>query len=255
MTMNDSPIRLLALAAIALLVGPVIGIVVDRAAGRVRFRPEHRCVNCQAPQGRVSLAPIRHWFQRCQTCSRNKGLRYPALDLALTIVFVALGLRFAHVAVLGTYLGLAAVLVALSIIDIETHLLPNNVVWPSITAGLFLVLVVSGELGDERAIYSALLGAALLGGGLGLLHLAYEPGMGRGDVKLALLLGLFVGWAATDLFETVRLILYVVLLAFGGAGLVGLGYNLVHRRRGEIPFGPALASAALAIVLVAPAFS
>lgn len=244
--------RVLLLTAVALIAGPVIGIVVDRAVGRVRFEPEHRCVHCQHGQGMVSLVPVVGWFQRCAQCSRNKGVRYPLVDLLLVAAFVALGLRFSDPAVLGSYLGLAAVLVALSIIDFETHLLPNNVVWPSIFAGSFVILVVSGELGYEPGIYSALLGAALLGGTLGLLHLLYEPGMGRGDVKLALLLGLFVGWVEPDLLGTVQLILYVMLLAFGGAGLVGLLYNTIRRRRGEIPFGPALASAALVVVLVAP---
>ncbi len=244
--------RLLALIAVALILGPFLGIVVDRAAGRLRVQFEHRCVSCQAGQGTSSMIPVLTWFRSCGRCGRHKGVRYPAVDLMLVASFVLLGRRFDDPRVLMPYLLLSAVLVTLSVIDAETHLLPNNVVWPSILAGLFLVLVVSGELGYEQGIYSALFGAGLLGGTLGLLHVAYEPGMGRGDVKLALLLGLFVGWIEPGLIGTVQRILYVMLLAFGGAGVVGLAYNMIRRRKGEIPFGPALAVATMLVVLVSP---
>ncbi len=244
--------RLLALIVIALVVGPLLGIVVDRAAGRLRVLPEHRCVSCHEGQGRRSLVPVVNWFQRCQHCERHKGMRYAAVDVLLAGSFGLLGWRFDDLRILVPYLMLSAVLVALSVIDFETHLLPNNVVWPSILTGLFLVLVVSGELGYEQGIYSALFGAGLLGGTLGLLHVVYEPGMGRGDVKLALLLGLFVGWIEPGLIGTVQRILYVMLVAFGSAGLVGLAYNAIRRRRGEIPFGPALAGATMLVVLVSP---
>ncbi len=244
--------RLVALAAVALLAGPFLGIVVDRAAGRLRVQLEHRCVRCEAGQGTASLVPVLNWFQRCSSCQRHKGVRYAAVDLLLVATFLALGVRFTTAWLLLPYLLFAAVLVALSVIDVETHLLPNNIVWPSILSGLFLVLVVSGELGYEQGIYSALLGAALFGGTLGVLHVIYEPGMGRGDVKLAMLLGLFVGWIEPEPFATVRLVLYTMLLAFGGAGLLGLAYNTIRRRRGEIPFGPALAAATMVVVLAAP---
>ena len=80
-----------------------------------------------------------------------------------------------------------------------------------------------------------------------------ERGMGRGDVKLALLLGLFVGWLQPDALVAVRLVFYAIILALLGGGIVGLAYNLIRRRgRTEIPFGPALASAALVIILVSP---
>ncbi len=176
------------------------------------------------------------------------------VDAALVVVFVALGIRFGFSPMLAPYLLLGTVLVILSVIDVETHLLPNIIVWPSIFAGLFLILIMSGELDYIDGINSALLGAAIFGGFIGAAHVVYEQGMGRGDVKLSVLLGLFVGWIQPSLVDATRLVLYSILLALLGGGILGLVYNVVRRKgRAEIPFGPALAVASLVIVLISPA--
>lgn len=249
----------LALATVGLILGPLLGIAVDRTVERLEPRPEHRCVNCQNPLGSASLVPVVSWLQRCGACHRHKGLRYPAVDIATALLYGLLTWRFVGADgvggltvdwKLGPYLAVGALLVVLSAIDFETHLLPNILVWPSIGIGLFAVLVLSGELDGGDGIATALLGGAVFGGFIGLTHLAYERGMGRGDVKLALLLGLFIGWLQTDPVQTARLVLYAIFVAFLGGGLAGLAYNAVRRRgRAEIPFGPALVVAALVVIL------
>jgi leader peptidase (prepilin peptidase)/N-methyltransferase len=241
-----------ALLLAGLAVGPLLGIVVDRAADRLPPAAEHRCVHCEAGQGHRSLLPVAGWFRPCPRCRRLKGRRYPLVDAATATVFAMLAARFGASWVLAPYLGLAAVLVVLSAIDLETHLLPNIIVWPAILTGLFAILVFSGELDQAGNLYAALAGGLAFGGFLGAAHLAYEPGMGRGDVKLGLLLGLFVGWLTSDLLLAVRLVLVAILLALAGGGVAGLAWNRIRRRgRAEIPFGPALATAALAVILVA----
>jgi leader peptidase (prepilin peptidase)/N-methyltransferase len=230
--------------------GPALGVVVDRAVDRLGVAAEQRCVHCQAGQGHRSLVPVAGWLQTCHRCGRHKGWRYPLVDLAVAVTFALLAARFGTSWMLGPYLGLGAVLVVLSAIDLETHLLPNVIVWPAILSALFVILVMSGELDYPEGVNAALLGGAAFGGFIGAAHLAYEPGMGRGDVKLGLLLGLFVGWAEPDLLDVIRLVLYAILLALAGGGVVGLAWNLARRRgRAEIPFGPALASASLAVII------
>lgn len=249
------------LFVVGLVVGPFLGIAVDRVVERVPLAPEHRCVHCEGAQGSSSLVPIVGWFATCSHCGRHKGLRYPAVDITTAAVFALLGLRFltddgSFDWRLWPYLAVGAVLVVLSAVDVETHLLPNIVVWPSIAVGLFTVLVLSGEFGDADAITSALVGGAVFGGFIGLTHVVHEAGMGRGDVKLALFLGIFVGWLQTDPLTTMRLVFYAILIALLGGGLIGLAYNLIRRRgRAEIPFGPALAAGALAIILVSPSIA
>ena len=240
------------LLGLGLLIGPGLGVLVDRAAERLRLAPEQRCTHCQTGLGPGSLLPGR-WRQGCPRCHRPKGLRYLATDLTTAVVFAVLALRFGPDWRLLPHLGLAAVLVVLSVIDIETHRLPNVIMWPSIWSALFLVLVLSGELESGVGIGPALLGGATFGGFIGAAHLVHERGMGRGDVKLSLLLGLFVGWLHPDPLTAVRLVLYTIVLALAGGALVGFGINLVRRRRGEeFPFGPALASAALAVIVLSP---
>lgn len=246
----------LSLAILGIVVGPVLGVVVDRAVERERIRPEHRCVNCRLGQGRRSLVPVLHWRLRCSGCSLGKGLRYVMIDVVTATVFAAFGLRFGVGWQLLPYLGLAAIVIVLATIDVETHLLPNVVMWPGIWTGLFAIFVLSGELDYPEGIGAALVGGAVFGGFIGLAHVVHEQGMGRGDVKLALLLGLFVGWLQPDLLVATRLVLYTIFLALLGGGLVGLVYNRVRSRgRSEIPFGPALALAALVIIVISPALT
>ncbi|MEL7155565.1 MAG: A24 family peptidase [Actinomycetota bacterium] len=237
---------------LGLLLGPLLGVIVDRAAERTTLRPEHRCPHCAHGWGWRSLLPTVDWRGRCRRCDRGKGLRYPLVDLGTAAVFAGLGWRFGLDWRLAPYLALAAVLVVLSAIDVETHLLPNVIVWPSIGAGLFTVLVLSGELGYHEGVFPALVGASVFGLFTGTTHLLHEPAMGFGDVKLSLLLGLFVGWLHPGLLTATRLVLFALFLAMLGGGLIGLVINLVRRRREEIPFGPALAAASFVVIVASP---
>lgn len=94
-----------------------------------------------------------------------------------------------------TYAGFAVVGAVLIVIDLRSHRLPNRIVLPSIVAAIVLLLAAS-VLGDQwPSLGRALLSAALLGGFYLLLRLMQPGGMGGGDVKLAVLVGLLLGWA------------------------------------------------------------
>jgi leader peptidase (prepilin peptidase)/N-methyltransferase len=233
-----------------LVLGPWLGVLVDRVVPRARLAAEHRCTGCQAGQGARSLLPVIGWYRACPRCGRSPWWRYPLVDLATAGLFAVVALRFGAGWQLAPYLALAAVLVVLSAIDLETHLLPDRLTWPANLSALFVVLVLSGERGDSAGLQAALVGAAVFTGFIGVTHLVHEQGMGRGDVKLSVMLGLFTGWVAPDAVTALRLVLYALFLAFLGGGLVGLVYNLARRRgRAEIPFGPALAAGALVVIL------
>lgn len=245
---------ILAAAVAGLIVGPLLGVGVDRIVERLGWAAEHRCTHCRAGLGVASLRPVVSWTARCPSCRRQAGIRYPLIDLATAAAFAAVAARFGSGWQLAPYLALAAVLVLLSAIDLETHLLPNVVVWPSILVGLFAVFVLSGELAGGDGIDTALIGAAVYGGFVGLAHLVYEPGMGRGDVKLAVLLGLFIGWAAPTRIDAVQYVLWSFVLGLLGVAVLGTGFNALRRRslRTEVPAGPGLAAAALAVVVASP---
>jgi Flp pilus assembly protein protease CpaA len=136
-----------------------------------------------------------------------------------------------------------AVLVVLSVIDVETRRLPNNIVLP--TAALVLV---------ARLLTAPEDWATWLGAGLGafacffLLALVYPGGMGMGDVKLALLLGFALGSAVVPA-------LMVGMLAAGLAGVVLLARDGRQARRRTVPFGPFMAFGAIAVVLLQAPFA
>ena len=147
---------------------------------------------------------------------------------------------------LPAYLVLAAALVLLSVIDLDHHLLPNRVVFPTTAAVLAL-------LGGAAAIDSAgdpLLTALACGAGSFLvffvLHLISPRGMGFGDVKLSFVLGLSLGWIGVG--ETILgLFLGFVYGAVVGVALLASG---ARGRKDAVPFGPFLAAGTMTAVFV-----
>ena len=164
-------------AVLGVAIGPLLGIAADRAVDRVRPELELRCTSCQHGMGRRSLVPLLHLFQRCDQCGSSIGSRYVAVDVLTVVVFAALGLRFGFSMKLFPYLVLGATLVVLSVVDAETHLLPNVIVWPSIWLAIPLTLLLSQVMDDSRFV-PALVGGLVFGGFIGASHVAYSAGMG-----------------------------------------------------------------------------
>lgn len=239
-------------AVVGLGIGPALGVVVDRAVGRERLRPSHRCTSCRGELGWRSLVPIRSWFDRCPSCRRHPGWRYPATDVATAATLAVVAARFGWGWPAAAYAALAAVLVVLSVIDLETHLLPNVITYPALLATVAVVVVGGGLAGHADRIPGALVGGISAFGLLFALHVIRPDGMGMGDVKLAPTLGVALGWLHGDPLLAVTLVLYALLVASLGGGLVGLAVNAVRRRRDEIPFGPALAMGTLLVIAVSP---
>ena len=199
------------LAVLAGLLGLAVGHLVNRAAGRFPWTPG---------AGRAGVL----------------ALRPPAVELGTALLFVLAVLRFGLSWELPAFLFLAAAGVLLAVIDLQHHLLPNRVVVPSIGIGAVLLLIAA--LGEQH--WDDLLRAGIAAGVLFavflVLALISPRGLGMGDVKLAGLVGLYLGWlgwnavflgaAAGFVFQA---LLALVLLAGRRIG-----------RRGELPFGPAM---------------
>lgn len=244
---------ILGLFVLGLLIGPLLGVVVDRAVERERLVPQHRCQECGADLGSASLVPVASWFVACREDRAHKRWRYIAVDILTAISFAIAGQRFGVSFELMPYLLLFAALIVMSVIDFETHLLLNVLTFPTLLVGLVLVLVLSGSNGETDRIWPALTGAGVFLGILGAAFLAYPPGLGLGDVKLAPTLGLFLGWMTTEVAVALKLVFYAILLSFLVAGVLGLVINLIRRdRRAEIPLGPFLAGSVIVLVAVAP---
>jgi leader peptidase (prepilin peptidase) / N-methyltransferase len=169
----------------------------------------------------------------------------------LTIICFALGgATFEEIVVLVPYLVFFAAVVALSVIDIQTLRLPDRLVFPTFFAGAILLPIASIATDRERALLYAAIGSVFYFGFLFVAHMAYPPGMGFGDVKLSLVLGLFLGWLAGNWTETLAIVLYAMLGGFVLGSIVGVGVLVSRGRSAGYPFGPFLALGAVAVALV-----
>jgi len=184
--------------------------------------------------------PLTGWSRR-----DLRPLRAALLAGVTVALFVGLAVRYHDSWVLPAFLAIAAGLVALSVIDLEHFLLPNRIVYPLAIATI--VLLALAAAGDDAwtAFGRALLGGVVAMVALGLLHLVSPRSMGFGDVKLAFVLGLVLGWLGWS-----ELVLGLFCGFLAGA-VVGLALIVLrHRgRKDHLPFGPFLAFGTLIVLL------
>jgi leader peptidase (prepilin peptidase)/N-methyltransferase len=248
-----NPLLLGLAGVLGLVIGSFLNVVIHRVPrDESLVRPGSRCPSCEAPLRARHLVPVLSWLVlrgRCASCSARISARYPLVELTTAALFVAVAARFGATAALPAYLYLAAVGVALAMIDIDVQRLPNVIVLPSYLVGgvLFVPAVIAD--GSWGTAARALMGAAALFAAYYVLALVHPAGMGLGDVKLAGLLGLYLGWlgwAAVLVGTSAALLLGLVFgLALMVAGRAG--------RKSAIPFGPfMLGGAFLALFIAAP---
>lgn len=176
----------------------------------------------------------------------DRAIGSPWAELIGGVTAGGVALRFGWSAQLPAWSWFVAVVLLLAFVDLRTRLLPNRVLLPS-TAGGVLLLAGAAALDDGWPE----LGRAVLGGGaafgvLLVLALVAPSGMGMGDVKLAGLLGLYLGWLGWPVLVA------GLFLGFVVQAVVGLALIAVRRagRTTELPFGPALVAGALAAALL-----
>jgi leader peptidase (prepilin peptidase)/N-methyltransferase len=233
---------------LGLLVGSFLNVVVWRLPrGESVVHPASHCPGCNRPIRPLDNVPVLSWLWlrgRCRDCRTPISARYPAVELLTALVWLAFALKFGYDAQLPAYLYLGAVGVALALIDLDTKRLPNVLVLPSYPVGIGLLAIAAGVNGTWDDFVRALLGMVALYGFYFVLVLAVPKGMGFGDVKLAGVLGLYLGWLGWG--EVIA----GGFLGFLVGGVVGIGLMLVRRagRKSQIPFGPFMLLGALLAV-------
>ena len=234
------------IAAISGVYGLVIGSFLNVVIWRVPRKesivtPASHCPSCDDPISPRDNIPLFSWAVlrgRCRNCHERISFRYPFIELLTAGLFVAVGIRFSHSWALPAYLVLTAGLIALSVIDLETFLLPNRIVYPLGIIGGALLLFAALVSGEWHAFLRALEGGAVAFAFFFLVHFVYPRGMGFGDVRLSFVLGMFLGWLGWW---------YVAGGLFAGfvyGAVIGVGVMAVEGPRGrkrQIPFGPFLA--------------
>jgi len=176
------------------------------------------------------------------------AVRRPLVEVATAVLFVLVVAGWGFSWQVPAFLLLAAAGVLLTLVDLRHRLLPDRVVVPTLAGGAALLVVAALAGGTWPALVRAVLGAAAFFTAFLVLALLSPSGLGMGDVKLAAVLGLFLGWLGWGA------VLVGAVAGFVVQAVLSLGLLALRRvrRDSELPFGPAmLLGAALAIALTA----
>jgi leader peptidase (prepilin peptidase) / N-methyltransferase len=236
---------------LGLVIGSFLNVVVYRVpAGISVVSPPSACPKCGRPIRGFDNVPVISWLflrGRCRDCRESISARYPAVELGTGLLFVVVAVRFVGVAapdgsvslafeipLLIAFLYLAAVSVVLALIDIDVHRLPNAIVLPSYGVAAVLLATAGILSSDHAAMIRAAIGAVALFALYFLLALVYPGGMGFGDVKLAGLLGLYLGWLGWGDLVVGAFAAFLL----GGLFSIGLMIFRGAKRKSAIPFGP-----------------
>jgi leader peptidase (prepilin peptidase) / N-methyltransferase len=229
---------MIGVAVIAFLAGLAVGSFATAVAHRVPRGmsvafARSECPACGAQIGVRDNVPVLSWLLlrgRARCCGVGISVRYPLTELAVGALYVATVLVYRHDAA-EALIGLifVAVLAVVTLTDLEQRIIPNKV----LIAGALLCLAIALPT-DPAGVPERLIAAVAAGGLFFLVALAYPAGMGLGDVKLAAMMGLFLGRAVAP----------AILAALLAGSLVGLALIARHgsgARKMAIPFGPFLA--------------
>ncbi len=213
------------------------------------MQPPSHCPRCNAPvkpwqnMPLISYALLRG---KCATCKAPISVRYPLVELATGLATAAIGWSFGWSAVTVALIAFMWITLALTMIDFDTQLLPDSLVFPLIWLGLLVNLfgvivpiqeAVVGAMAGYLSLWSVYWAFKLITG---------KEGMGYGDFKLLAALGAWFGWQALPLI--------VLLSALVGA-VVGITLMVILGRDKNIPipFGPYLCGAGWVYVYWGPA--
>ncbi len=212
-------------------------------------RPRSRCPHCGHAIRWTENIPLLSFAVlggKCSACKAPIGLRYPAVEAATALLFAWCAWRWGWTPKALAWAGFSAALVALTLIDWDTTLLPDDITLPLLWTGL----IASALRWTEVPLVHALWGAVAGYMSLWTIYQAFKlltgkEGMGYGDFKLFAALGAWFGWAA---------LVPMILMASVIGAIIGIGMKLSSHLRegGYVPFGPFLALAGLTAMVFGP---
>jgi len=217
---------------------------VDAAPPITLSKPRSRCPSCGHAIAWHENIPVASWLWlrgRCSACKARISARYPLIEIATAVLFALVGWRFGAQPVVLLWCGFCAVLVALSGIDWDTTLLPDNMTLPLLWAGLVASLL-GWTIPLPESLWGAVVGYLSLWSVYWLFKLTTgKEGMGFGDFKLLAALGAWLGW---------KMVLPIILAASVIGAVVGIAMKMsAALREGRyVPFGPFLAGAGLVVM-------
>jgi leader peptidase (prepilin peptidase) / N-methyltransferase len=221
------------LGAFGAAIGSFVNVLAYRLPRRESLvKPRSRCPQCGTQIAAYDNVPVVSWLLlhgRCRHCRAAISVRYPIVEALTALLFVVVGLEVGLEADLLPALALTITLVAAAETDLEHRIIPNRLMAVSGVAAIALWAIADPSRLPENLIAGAAAGGLML-----LVAIAYPAGMGMGDVKLAGVMGLFLGASVAP----------ALFCGFAAGALVGIGLVAVRgpsARKQGVPFGPFLA--------------
>lgn len=234
-----------------LLVGSFLNVCIYRLAKNESVvYPNSHCPKCWTRLSFWDLFPVASYVAlggKCRYCARPYSARYAFVELLTAYVFFAAYLICGFNLKLAVFLYLFSVFIVITFIDFDWQIIPDQITLNGMAAGLFLSYICwlrpdAASLSFYTPLNDAIWGVLSGGGILYSISVLSGGGMGGGDVKLAALIGAFLGWKTTLL----GLLLACFIGSFFGVSMIILGYK---KRKDCVAFGPYIALGT-AIVMV-----
>jgi leader peptidase (prepilin peptidase)/N-methyltransferase len=224
-----------------LLFGSFANVVIHRIPrGESIVLPRSACPSCGQCIAARDNIPVISWLLlggRCRGCGDRIGPRYPVVELTAAALFVIVGAAEGLSWVLPAQLFFVWALLALSVIDIDTHRLPNALLYPCMGVSAVLLVAAGAIEGDVRSLVESLVGGVLAFLVMFVVWFVARGGLGYGDVRLSGYIGLNLGFLTLG---HVPVALFVGFLAGAIAGIV-LMVVAGRGRKHKVAFGPSLA--------------
>jgi leader peptidase (prepilin peptidase) / N-methyltransferase len=222
---------------LGLLIGSFLNVCIYRIPRKESIAwPGSHCPGCGYVLKWYDLLPILSYLflrGKCRQCRSNIALRYPLVELITGLLFLAAYSNYGLGWILLSKCVFICLMLVIGLTDLEHYIIPNIIVFPGIVVGL-LIAILPGPLTLTNALASGI-GAGLF---FFIIWFFYPKGMGEGDVKLALMLGTFLGWPNIAL----AIFLSSLLGSVGGVITVAIKHG---DRKTPIPFGLYLALGSL----------
>jgi leader peptidase (prepilin peptidase)/N-methyltransferase len=239
-------------ALYGLIIGSFLNVVIDRVPKRQSVvTPRSRCPRCEHEISARDNVPLLSWFLlrgRCRFCRLPISWQYPLVEGGTALLFGLTAARFGASWNLALFLMLFVGLIPLAIIDLQQHLLPIRIVYPTLLVEVAIMVADSIATTHWRPLMIAVICGSVWFGAFFIVNFVRPDALGFGDVRLVGLLGLSVGWLGVP----------EVFVAFFVSNLLGLFAALLliatnrASRSTPIPFGLFLSLGSMTAILVGP---
>ena len=232
------------------VVGSFLNVVILRLPDpnqSIAFPASH-CPKCATPLHWYENIPIASYLVlrgQCRTCGKKISRQYPLVELGMGLLSLALFHQFGPSVSYLIYFVFIAAMLTIIVIDIYHQIIPDIISLPGIVLGFIASFFIPEVTWQQSALGILLGGGVLYAIALIYYLLTKRDGMGGGDIKLLAMIGAFLGWQS---------LLFVVFFSSLTGSIIGIAAMFKQKKGGRtrIPFGPFLATSAIAWLFFQP---